>query len=107
MSKLSGKIAVISGGTSGNGLKIAKRFVEEGAYVFLFSRRQMQLDDARAAIGSNVTAIQADAADLSDLDRVAETVRKAKGKVDIVVSNAALVEQVRLQEITPEHFDRT
>jgi NAD(P)-dependent dehydrogenase (short-subunit alcohol dehydrogenase family) len=107
MSKLSGKVAVISGGTSGIGLAIAKRFVEEGAYVYIFGRRQKQLDDARAAIGSNVTAIQADAADLGDLDRVAETVRKAKGKVDIVVSNAALVEQVGLQEITPEHFDRT
>jgi NAD(P)-dependent dehydrogenase (short-subunit alcohol dehydrogenase family) len=60
MSKLSGKIAVISGGTSGIGLAIAKRFVEEGAYVYIFGRRQKQLDDARAAIGSNVTAIQAD-----------------------------------------------
>jgi NAD(P)-dependent dehydrogenase (short-subunit alcohol dehydrogenase family) len=75
--------------------------------VYIFGRHQKQLDDARAAIGSNVTAIQADAADLRDLDRIAETVRKEKGKVNIVVSNAALVEQVPLQKITPEHFDRT
>src|SRR4051812_10531004 len=99
MSKLSGKVAVISGGTSGIGLAIAKRFVEEGAYVYIFGRRQKQLDEARAAIGANVTAIQADAADLADLDRVAGTVRREKGKVDIVVSNAALVEKVRLQDI--------
>jgi len=105
--KLENKIAVISGGTAGIGLAIAQRFVKEGAYVFIFGRRQKSLDEAVKIIGNNVTAIQADAANLKDLDRVAEIVRKTKGKVDVVVSNAGFTEQVPLREITEEHFDRT
>ena len=77
MSILTGKIAVISGGTSGIGLAIAKRFVAEGAHVFIFGRRQAQLDQAVNVIGRNVTALQADAANLDDLDRVAAAVRRA------------------------------
>jgi NAD(P)-dependent dehydrogenase (short-subunit alcohol dehydrogenase family) len=107
MSKLEGKVAVISGGTSGIGLAIAERFVKEGAYVFIFGRRQEALDDAVKLIGGNVTAIQADAANLSDLDRVTDIVLKEKGKVDVVVSNAGFTEQVPLREITEEHYDRT
>ncbi|MQB41015.1 SDR family oxidoreductase [Rhizobium sp. ICMP 5592] len=107
MSKLGGKVAVISGGTSGIGLAIAERFVKEGAYVFIFGRRQEALDDAVKLIGGNVTAIQADAANLSDLDRVTDIVLKEKGKVDVVVSNAGFTEQVPLREITEEHYDRT
>jgi len=83
MSILTGKIAVISGGTSGIGLAIAKRFVAEGAHVFIFGRRQAQLDQAVNVIGRNVTALQADAANLDDLDRVAAAVRAEKGGVDI------------------------
>jgi NAD(P)-dependent dehydrogenase (short-subunit alcohol dehydrogenase family) len=105
--KLEGKVAVISGGTSGIGLAIAQRFVKEGASVFIFGRRQDALDEAVQLIGTNVTAIQADASKLEDLDRVADAVRSTKSKVDVVVSNAALVEQVPLPEITPDHFDRT
>jgi NAD(P)-dependent dehydrogenase (short-subunit alcohol dehydrogenase family) len=105
--KLEGKVAVISGGTSGIGLAIAQRFVKEGASVFIFGRRQEALDDAVELIGTNVTAIQADASKLEDLDRVGGAVRSAKGKVDVVVSNAALVEQVPLPEITEDHYDRT
>ncbi|SDE00647.1 NAD(P)-dependent dehydrogenase, short-chain alcohol dehydrogenase family [Mucilaginibacter pineti] len=105
--KLVNKIAVISGGTAGIGLAIAQRFVKEGAYVFIFGRRQDALDEAVKLIGANVTAIQADAANLQDLDRVAETIRQAKGKVDIVVSNAGFTEQVPLREITEDHYDRT
>lgn len=107
MSRLAGKVAVISGGTSGIGLAIAQRFVKEGAYVFIFSRRQKALDEAVKLIGSNVTAIQADASKLEDLDRVVDALRKAKGKVDAVVANAGFTEQVPLREITEEHYDRT
>ena len=105
--KLEGKVAVISGGTSGIGLAIARRFVKEGAHVFIFGRRREALDEAVRLIGANVAAIQADATKLEDLDRVADAIRSAKGKVDVVVSNAALVEQVPLPEITPDHYDRT
>jgi NAD(P)-dependent dehydrogenase (short-subunit alcohol dehydrogenase family) len=97
----------ISGGNSGIGLAIAQRFVKEGAHVFIFGRRRETLDEAVKLIGGNATAIQADASKLGDLDRVAETVRKAKGKVDVVVSNAGFTEQVPLREITEEHYDRT
>jgi len=107
MARLEGKVAVISGGNSGIGLAIAQRFVKEGAYVFIFGRRQEALDEAVRLIGANVTAIRADASKLEDLDRVADAIRRTKGKVDVVVSNAALVEQVPLREITPDHYDRT
>lgn len=105
--RLKNKIAVISGGTSGIGLAIAKSFVEEGAEIFIFGRRQDALDEAVKFIGHNVTAIPADASKLPDLDRVADIVKKAKGKVDIVVSNAGFTEQVPLNEITEDHYDRT
>jgi NAD(P)-dependent dehydrogenase (short-subunit alcohol dehydrogenase family) len=107
MSTLTGKIAVISGGTTGIGLAIAQRFAAEGAHVFIFGRRQAQLDRAATQTGRNVTAIQADATNLDDLDRVAAAVREEKGRVDIVVSNAALVEQAPIDTLTPEHFDKT
>jgi NAD(P)-dependent dehydrogenase (short-subunit alcohol dehydrogenase family) len=107
MSTLAGKIAVISGGTTGIGLAIAQRFVAEGAHVFIFGRRLAQLDEAAKQIGRNVTAIQADAANLDDLDRVAAAVRKEKGVVDIIVANAGLVEQASIDSLTPEHFDKT
>jgi NAD(P)-dependent dehydrogenase (short-subunit alcohol dehydrogenase family) len=105
MSRLQGKVAVISGGNSGIGLATAQRFVKEGAHVFIFARRREALDEAVRVIGSNVTAIQADASKLDDLDRVADAVRTAKGKVDIVVSSAGRTEQVPLPEITAEHYD--
>jgi NAD(P)-dependent dehydrogenase (short-subunit alcohol dehydrogenase family) len=107
MSRLEGKVAVISGGTSGIGRAIAQRFVKEGAHVFIFGRRREALDEAKRLVGANVTAIQADATRLEDLDRVAGAVRSAKGKVDVVVASAALVEQVPLPEITQDHYDRT
>jgi len=106
MSTLAGKTAVISGGTTGIGLATAQRFVAEGAHVFIFGRRKAQLDEAASLIGRNVTAIQADAANLDDLDRVAAAVRAEKGVVDIVVSNAGFTEQASIEAITPEHFDK-
>ena len=107
MTKLKNKIAVISGGTTGIGLATAQRFVAEGAHVFIFGRRQAQLDEAAKLLGRNVTAIQADAANLDDLNRVAAAVRDEKGIVDIIVSNAAFVEQAPIDTLTPDHFDKT
>lgn len=106
MSTLTGKTAVISGGTSGIGLAIAQRFVAEGAHVVVFGRRQAQLDEAVKLLGDHVTAIIADASNLDDLDRVAATVKAERGVVDIVVSNAGYTEQATIESITPEHFDK-
>jgi NAD(P)-dependent dehydrogenase (short-subunit alcohol dehydrogenase family) len=106
MSTLAGKVAVISGGTTGIGLAIAQRFVAEGAHVFIFGRRQAQLDEAAKLIGGKVTAIQADAANLDDLERIATAVRQKTGVVDIVVSNAGFTEQASIDTLTPEHFDK-
>jgi NAD(P)-dependent dehydrogenase (short-subunit alcohol dehydrogenase family) len=107
MSKLNGKIAVITGGSSGIGLAAAKRFVEEGAHVFITGRRQSELDKAKAAIGSNVSIVQGDVANLGDLDRLYETVRAERGGLDIVVASAGYVERVLAQDVTPAHFDKT
>jgi NAD(P)-dependent dehydrogenase (short-subunit alcohol dehydrogenase family) len=107
MPRLDGKVAVISGGDSGIGLAITQRFLNEGADVFIFGRHRDTLDEAVQLIDANVTAIEADATRLEDLDRVADAVRSAKGKVDVVVSSAGLTEQVPLPEITPDHYDRT
>ena len=103
--KLKGKLAVITGGTTGIGLAAAKLFVKEGAYVFITGRRQNELDEAVQAIGGNVTGIQGDVAKLTDLDRLYESV-KAKGKLDIVFANAGVAEFAPLGKITEEHFDR-
>jgi NAD(P)-dependent dehydrogenase (short-subunit alcohol dehydrogenase family) len=91
MGKLQGKVAVVTGGTTGIGFAAAKLFVKEGAYVFITGRRQKQLDEALEAIGANVTGVQGDVAKLADLDRLYETV-KAKGKIDIVFANAGFGE---------------
>lgn len=107
MSILASKVAVISGGNSGIGLAIAQQFVTEGAHVFILGRRQAQLDEAVELIGRNVTAIQADVTSLEDLEQVAATVKAEKGRVDIIVSSAGLTEQASIDELTPEHFDRT
>lgn len=106
MGVLEGKVAVITGGNSGIGLATARRFVEEGAYVFITARRQAELDKAVSLIGRNVTAIPGDLAKLEDIDRVAATVKAEKGVVDIIVSNAGFTDQVALEDITPEHFDK-
>ena len=107
MSKLNGKIAVITGGSSGIGLATAKRFVEEGAYVFITGRRESELAKAKAEIGRNVTAVQGDVADLADLDRLYATVKKEKGALDIIVASAGFVERKLTEAVTPEHFDKT
>jgi NAD(P)-dependent dehydrogenase (short-subunit alcohol dehydrogenase family) len=107
MSKLDGKIAVITGGSSGIGLAAAKRMVDEGAYVFITGRRQAELDKAKAAIGRNVTTVQGDVANLGDLDRLFAQVWAEKGVVDIVVTSAGFVEHHTIETATPEHFDKT
>ena len=107
MSKLSGKVALISGGSSGIGLSTAKKFVEEGAYVFITGRRQSELDKAKTLIGKNVTAVRADASRLEDLDQLYHTVKESKGQVDIVFANAGFVEQQTIDVMTQEHFDKT
>ncbi len=103
--KLEGKTAVITGGTDGIGLATAKRFVEEGAYVFITGRRQKELDEAVKAIGANVAGVQGDIAQLADLDRLYETVAQTKKRIDIVFANAGVVELVPFGAITEEHFD--
>jgi NAD(P)-dependent dehydrogenase (short-subunit alcohol dehydrogenase family) len=106
MGALDGKVAVITGGNGGIGLATARRFVKEGAYVFITGRRQAELDAAVSLIGKNVTAVQGDVSKLDDLDRLYETVRKVKGWVDIVFANAGVVDPVSLAESTPETFDK-
>jgi NAD(P)-dependent dehydrogenase (short-subunit alcohol dehydrogenase family) len=103
--KLDGKVAVITGGTSGMALAGAKLFVDEGAHVFISGRRQEALDDAVKLVGRNVTGVQGDAADLDDLDRLFDTVKQEKGAIDVLWASAGMGEQRRLGEITEEHFD--
>jgi NAD(P)-dependent dehydrogenase (short-subunit alcohol dehydrogenase family) len=103
--KLDGKIAVITGGSTGIGLATAQKFVAEGAYVFITGRRQAELDAAVKAIGKNVTAVQNDVAKLEDLDKLYETVARAKGKIDIIVANAGIGKLVPTADATPDHFD--
>src|SRR5207302_5283773 len=94
--KLAGKTALITGGTEGIGLATGKLFVNEGAYVFITGRRQKELDEAVKAIGSNVSGVQGDVAQLADLDRLYKTVSKVKGRIDIVFANAGVGEFVPL-----------
>ena len=105
MGKLEGKVAVITGGSSGLALATARRFVEEGAYVYITGRRQEALDEAVKLIGRNVTGVRGDAANLDDLDRLFETVKREKGKIDILFASAGKGEAAKLGEITEQHFD--
>jgi NAD(P)-dependent dehydrogenase (short-subunit alcohol dehydrogenase family) len=111
MKKLEGKVAVITGGTSGIGLATAQRFVSEGAYVFITGRRQSELDEAVKQIGknnnNNVTGVQGDVSNLTDLDRLYATVKEQKGRIDILFANAGVGELAPLGEITEAHFDKT
>jgi len=105
MGKLEGKVAVITGGSSGMALASAMRFVEEGAYVFITGRRQEALDEAVKLIGRNVTGVRGDAANLDELDRLFDTVKREKGKIDVLFASAGTGEAVKLGEITEQHFD--
>lgn len=105
MGKLDNKIAVITGGSSGMALESAKLFVAEGAYVFITGRRQDALDEAVKQIGQNVTAVRGDASNLDDLDRLFDTVRREKGRIDVLYASAGWGEAAPLGEITEQQFD--
>jgi NAD(P)-dependent dehydrogenase (short-subunit alcohol dehydrogenase family) len=104
--KLEGKIAVITGGNSGIGLATAKRFVSEGANVFIFGRRQNEIDAGVSEIGKNVIGIQGDVSNLADLDRLFDVVKDQKGHLDILFANAGIAQFAPLGEISEEHFDK-
>ena len=106
MSKLAGKVALVTGGNGGLGLATAKRFVAEGAAVYITRRRQKELDSAVREIGDGVVAIQGDIANLADLDRMFATIRERSGRLDILFANAGIGEFVPLGQITEAHFDR-
>jgi NAD(P)-dependent dehydrogenase (short-subunit alcohol dehydrogenase family) len=106
MGKLEGKTALITGGSSGIGLATAKRFVDEGAYVFITGRRQGELETAVGQIGQNVTAVQSDVSKMADLDKLYAAVKKQKGILDIVFANAGTGSFAPLGQISEEHFDR-
>src|SRR6266567_2636789 len=104
MDKLEGKIALITGGNSGIGLATAKRFVNEGAYVFITGRRKPELDAAVKEIGRNVTGVQGDVSNLGDLDRLFGQIRQEKGKLDIVFANAGVARFAPFGTISEEFY---
>jgi NAD(P)-dependent dehydrogenase (short-subunit alcohol dehydrogenase family) len=107
MPKLENKVAVITGATSGMALATARLFVSEGAYAFITGRRQDRLDAAVKAIGRNVTGVQGDAANLDDLDRLYDTVRREKGRIDVLFASAGYGgEFAAIGKVTEEHFDK-
>jgi NAD(P)-dependent dehydrogenase (short-subunit alcohol dehydrogenase family) len=105
MAKLEGKIALVTGGNGGIGLATAKRFVNEGAHVYVTARRQPQLAAAVTDIGSNVTAIQGDVSKPGDLDRLFERIGREQGRLDVVFANAGIAKYARFGEITEEVYD--
>jgi NAD(P)-dependent dehydrogenase (short-subunit alcohol dehydrogenase family) len=107
MGKLAGKIALVTGGTSGIGLATAKRFVNEGAYVFITGRRGPELAAAVKEIGRNVTGVQGDVSNLGDLDRLFAQIEREKGTLDVVFANAGKAKFAVLGEITEELYDAT
>lgn len=106
MSRLKGKTAVVTGGGSGIGLGAAQRFVEEGAFVYLFGRRQAALDAAVAKLGASARAVRGSVTDLADLDRLYQAVKAERGGLDILFANAGTGAFAPLGEITPEHYDQ-
>jgi NAD(P)-dependent dehydrogenase (short-subunit alcohol dehydrogenase family) len=105
--KLEGKIALITGGTTGIGLATAKRFVAEGAKVIITGRRKEVLDAAVKEIGSSATGVQADAGNLADLDKLYSQIKQQHGRVDVLFANAGGGEFATIDKVTEEHFDKT
>jgi NAD(P)-dependent dehydrogenase (short-subunit alcohol dehydrogenase family) len=106
MDRLAGKTAVVTGGGSGIGLASAKRFIDEGAFVYIFGRRQAALDAAVATLGKNARAVQGSVADPADLDRLYATIRAERGGLDILFANAGTGAFAALGEITADHYDQ-
>jgi NAD(P)-dependent dehydrogenase (short-subunit alcohol dehydrogenase family) len=106
MNKLEGKVAVITGGSTGIGLATAKRFTSEGAHVYITGRRQSELDEAVTEIGDNAIGVQGDVSNLADLDRLYAKVKEQKGHIDILFANAGVAEFAPLGAITESHFDK-
>ncbi|MDN4591063.1 oxidoreductase [Xenophilus aerolatus] len=106
MSKLRGKTALVTGGSSGIGLAIARRFAAEGAKVFIAGRRQMQLDQALSQIGHGAEAVQADITTTADLDRLFSTLAQRAGRLDVLVTSSGVAEHATLDETTEAHIDR-
>jgi NAD(P)-dependent dehydrogenase (short-subunit alcohol dehydrogenase family) len=107
MSRLNGKIAVITGGSSGIGLATAQRFVDEGAHVFIMGRRHSELDKAKALIGNGLMTVAGDVTNSADLDRLFATVLDKEGRLDILVAGSGRAEPEELGKITEESFDAT
>lgn len=105
--RLEGKIALVTGGSSGIGLATAQQFVKEGAFVYITGRRQAELDKAVKAIGTSVKAVRADASNLADLDRLFGQIKQEKGRLDIVFANAGQAKFLLLQDVTEEHYNQT
>jgi NAD(P)-dependent dehydrogenase (short-subunit alcohol dehydrogenase family) len=105
MTRLNGKTAVITGGATGIGLAAAKRFIEEGAIVFLFGRRQEALEAAVRDLGPNARAVKGSVSDEADLERLYATVRAERGSLDVVFANAGAGSPLPLGQITAEHID--
>lgn len=106
MMKLSGKVALVTGGNSGIGLAVARRFAEEGARVFITGRREAQLAEAVALIGGQAEAIQGDITRTDDLARLFDTLGTRAGRLDILVNSSGVSEPASLEETTEEHIDR-
>lgn len=106
MARLDGKVAVVTGGSSGIGFASAKRLVEEGAHVFIFGRRKAQLDEAWAKIGKNVTTVQGDVTSEEDIDALYAAVADEMGVIDIVVTSAGVTEPEMLENATRANFDK-
>lgn len=106
MSRLQGKTAVVTGGGTGIGLGAAKRFVAEGAFVYVFGRRLEALDSAVAGLGTSARAVRGSVTDLADLDRLYQTVKAERGGLDILFANAGTGSFAPLGEITLEHYDQ-
>ncbi|HKB83018.1 MAG TPA: SDR family oxidoreductase [Burkholderiales bacterium] len=106
MGRLDNKVALVTGGNSGIGLATAKRFVAEGAHVYITGRRQKELDAAVKQIGGNVTGVQGDVSKLADLDRLYDTIGKQKGRLDTIFVNAGIAQIAPLGSISEDHYDQ-